>query len=98
MVNNNFSVVPFSIRLAIVRAARLLTQADVADLTGLDRSIINRYERGLSPAPQHVEAIEKALNVDFDAPEMEQAFKVLSQPQLPLAETPVEAPEVEGAR
>lgn len=96
MINDrNFSIIPFSVRLAVIRAARLLTQGDVAEMTGIDQSLISRYERGLSPAPHHVEAIERALKVDFDAPEMEQAFKVLSQPQLPgLVETSVEAPEV----
>lgn len=89
-----FSVVPFSVRLAVIRAARLLSQADVAEMIGVDKSLISRYERGLAPTGSHVEAIEKALNVDFDAPEMEQAFKVLSQPQLPglAVETSVEAP------
>lgn len=80
-ISLSFNVIPFSVRLSVVRAARLLSQADVAEMTGIDQSLISRYERGLSPAPHHVEAIEMALNIDFDAPEMERAFKVLSCPQ-----------------
>jgi hypothetical protein len=94
-ISVTFSVIPFSVRLAVIRAARLLSQADVSEMTGIDQSLISRYERGLAPTERHVEAIEKALNVDFDAPEMERAFKVLSQPQLP---TPAPVAEAEPVK
>lgn len=93
-VSLSFNVIPFSVRLAVIRAARLLSQSDIAEMTGIDQATISRYERGLRPTDRHVEAIEMALNVDFDAPELEQAFKVLSQPQLP---TPAPVAEAEPA-
>lgn len=77
-ISLSFNIIPFSVRLSVVRAARLLSQADVAEMTGIDQATISRYERGLPPTNHHVEAIEKALNIDFDAPHVEEALKVLS--------------------
>lgn len=70
--------IPFAIRLATVRAARSLTQADVSDRTGIDRSIISRYERGLMPSKNHLQLIEDALQISFDDPQVEEAITRLA--------------------
>ncbi len=60
--------ISFGTLLATIRAARSLTQAEVAEKTGIDQSLISRYEsRGLSPSLPHIQALERFLGLKFNS-------------------------------
>lgn len=82
---HTFNIIPFSTKLAIIRTARGLNQYELAEKLGIDKTLISRYERGLQPSPSKIEEIEKALNVEFDHPDVENALRVLIGTELAIA-------------
>ena len=71
------NIVPFSARLKMVRAVRGLSQVFVAEETGIDRSLISRYESGLNPPAHQVKALEEFFGLKFDGPEVEKAIQLI---------------------
>ncbi len=57
----------FAERLKTLRKNAGLTQLQLADKSGVDRVLINRYENGAAmPRPKTIEALAAALNVEMD--------------------------------
>lgn len=78
MSNYDTINVPFSTQLTTIMAARGITQRELARKIGVSRTIISRYSCGLRPSPKNVQAIEAALNIQFNDPDVQAAFAVLA--------------------
>lgn len=75
---HTFNIIPFSTKLAVMRTARGLNQAELARELGIDPALISRYENGLKPSSEQIKNLEKFFGADFNHPEIEQAIRTLS--------------------
>lgn len=53
-----------AINLRALRDKKLLTQRELADLAGLDRKVVTRFEAGKSGAVRSIRALATALGVE----------------------------------
>lgn len=81
---HTFNIIPFSTKLAVMRTARGLTQAKLAQSVGIDQAKISQYENGLTPTPAHLDKIESFFGVTFNHPNIENALQALVNPE-PIA-------------
>lgn len=55
------NVVPLVSVLGVQRRMLGLTLPQMATLTGIDKGTLSRYERGLTPSPEHARRLAEAL-------------------------------------
>lgn len=82
---HTFNIIPFSIKLAVMRTARGLNQYELAEKIGIDKTLISRYENGLIPSSSHLDKLEAFFGVTFDHPDIESALHVLVNTELAIA-------------
>lgn len=75
--NNN--PVPFSTRLMVARIARQLTQAELSKRSGIEKSLLSRYENGYAPTEENVKKIESTLGISLDHPKIVEAARHLHE-------------------
>lgn len=71
-------MVTYGAKLRTIRTLFGLTQEQVAERAKIERRDIIKFEQGVTlPTPQTSEAIQDALGINLDAPEIEAAFQIL---------------------
>lgn len=73
------SMISFGTKMRVMRALRNLKQAELAERTQMARRDITLFEKDIAlPTPQTQQVIEAVFDIALDAPEVEQAFRVLA--------------------
>lgn len=60
-------------RIKLARTAKNMTQKTLADISDIDPGQLSKYENGLTPTPENLEKIQKALGVNLNDPRFIQA-------------------------
>lgn len=76
MANN----LPVGTKIKVIRRLRKMKQGELAKLIGIDRTQLSYIETGkVLPTEKRLIAIQAALRVDFDDPDIEAAFALLEE-------------------
>lgn len=78
MLKNNFDIAPFSTRLMLVRMAHGLTQAELSKRTGVEKSLLSRYESGYTPTEDNIKKLETFFGEALYHPKVEEAARIIA--------------------
>ena len=65
------------VKIKAVRTLRSLTQRELAELAGVARTSVTHVERGSWPTDDIFYKLQRALGLDFEAPEVQASFELL---------------------